>query len=151
MAGSVNKVILVGNLGADPDVKAGPDGRKFCNLRVATTERWTTKDGDKKDRTDWHAVSIFAEPLAKIAEAYLRKGSRVYLEGALRTRKFTDKAGSERYVTEVVLQGFNAQLVLLDGKQDAGQADDGQSYSQAKGRESKPYKPQTMPVDEVPF
>ena len=148
---SVNKCILIGNLGADPDVKAGPDGRKFCNLRIATTERWTTKDGEKKDRTDWHAVSIFAEPLAKIAEAYLRKGSRVYLEGALRTRKYTDKAGSERYVTEVVLQGFNAQLVLLDGKADAGQPDDGQSYAKAKTGAGKPYKPQTQTPDEIPF
>jgi len=151
MAGSVNKVILVANLGADPDVKSGPDGRKFCNLRVATTERWTAKDGEKKEATSWHSVSIFAEPLVKVAEAYLRKGSRVYLEGALRTRKYTDKAGSERYVTEVVLQGFNAQLVLLDGKQDAGQADDGQSYSQAKTGAAKPYKPQTRADEEIPF
>ena len=151
MAGSVNKVILVANLGADPDVKSGPDGRKFCNLRVATTERWTAKDGEKKEATSWHSVSIFAEPLVKVAEAYLRKGSRVYLEGALRTRKYTDKAGSERYVTEVVLQGFNAQLVLLDGKQDAGQADDGQSYSQAKTGAGKPYKPATVPDDSIPF
>jgi single-strand DNA-binding protein len=152
MAGSVNKVILIGNLGADPEVRAANDGRKIVNLRIATTERWTAKDGQKKEATSWHAVSVFAEPLAKVAEAYLRKGSKVYVEGSLRTRKYTAKDGSERYVTEVVLQGFGSALVLLDGAgskgDEAGSAEDPGSYAKAKG---KPYQPQTQTLDEVPF
>ena len=151
MAGSVNKVILIGNLGADPEVRAANDGRKIVNIRLAVSESWKAKDGERKQRTEGVTCCIFNENLGKIAEAYLRKGSRVYIEGKLQTRKWTAKDGSERYSTEVVLQGFDGALVLLDGKQDAGQADDGQSYAQAKGRESKPYKPQTVPDDAVPF
>jgi single-strand DNA-binding protein len=115
MAGSVNKVILVGNLGADPEIRRTQDGRPIANLRVATSESWRDKaTGERREKTEWHRVVIFSEGLAKIAEQYLKKGSKVYLEGQLQTRKWTDKEGVERYSTEVVLQGFNAQLTMLD-------------------------------------
>ena len=115
MAGSVNKVILIGNLGADPEVRRTQDGRPIANLRVATSETWRDKaTGERKEKTEWHRVVIFNEGLAKIAEQYLKKGSKVYLEGALQTRKWQDQSGQDRYSTEVVLQGFNAQLTMLD-------------------------------------
>src|SRR5437868_3601534 len=115
MAGSVNKVILVGNLGADPEVRRTQDGRPIVNLRVATSESWRDKaTGERKEKTEWHRVVIFSEGLAKVAEQYLKKGAKVYLEGALQTRKWQDKDGQDRYSTEVVLQGFNAQLTMLD-------------------------------------
>jgi single-strand DNA-binding protein len=117
MAGSVNKVILIGNLGADPEVRHTQDGRPIVNLRVATSENWRDKaSGERRERTEWHRVVIFNENLAKIAEQYLKKGSKVYLEGQLQTRKWQDQSGQDRYSTEVVLQGFNAQLTMLDGK-----------------------------------
>src|SRR5215813_5622110 len=115
MAGSVNKVILVGNLGADPEVRRMQDGRPIVNLRIATSETWRDKaTGERKERTEWHRVVIFSEGLAKIAEQYLKKGAKVYVEGQLQTRKWTDQQGVERYSTEVVLQGFNAVLTMLD-------------------------------------
>src|SRR5271169_1034801 len=115
MAGSVNKVILVGNLGADPEIRRTQDGRPIVNLRVATTDTWRDKGtGERKERTEWHRVVIFSEGLCKVAEQYLKKGARVYLEGQLQTRKWQDQGGQDRYSTEVVLQGFNAQLVMLD-------------------------------------
>jgi len=115
MAGSVNKVILIGNLGADPEVRRTQDGRPIANLRVATSETWRDKaTGERKERTEWHRVVIFNEGLAKIAEQYLKKGAKVYLEGSLQTRKWQDQSGQDRYSTEVVLQGFNAQLTMLD-------------------------------------
>jgi single-strand DNA-binding protein len=115
MAGSVNKVILVGNLGADPEIRRTQDGRPIVNLRIATSETWRDKgSGERKERTEWHRVVIFSEGLAKVAEQYLKKGARVYLEGALQTRKWQDQGGQDRYSTEIVLQGFNAQLVMLD-------------------------------------
>jgi single-strand DNA-binding protein len=121
MAGSVNKVILVGNLGADPEVRHTQDGRAIANLRVATSENWRDKaTGERREKTEWHRVVIFNENLAKIAEQYLKKGSKVYLEGSLQTRKWEDQQGQERYTTEVVLQGFNAQLTMLDGRQRDG-------------------------------
>jgi single-strand DNA-binding protein len=115
MAGSVNKVILVGNLGADPEVRRTQDGRPIVNLRVATSDTWRDKaTGERKEKTEWHRVVIFSEGLAKVAEQYLKKGAKVYLEGALQTRKWQDKDGQDRYSTEVVLQGFNANLTMLD-------------------------------------
>ena len=117
MAGSVNKVILVGNLGADPDVRNLPSGGKVVNLSVATSERWKDRNsGEQRERTEWHRVVIFSEGLARIAEQYLRKGSKVYLEGQLQTRKWQDQSGQDKYTTEVVLQGFNSALTLLDGR-----------------------------------
>jgi single-strand DNA-binding protein len=121
MAGSVNKVILVGNLGADPEVRRTQDGRPIVNLRIATSETWRDKaTGERKEKTEWHRVVIFSEGLAKVAEQYLKKGSKVYLEGALQTRKWQDKDGQDRYSTEVVLQGFNSTLTMLDGRGGAG-------------------------------
>src|SRR5271170_5529349 len=115
MAGSVNKVTLVGNLGKDPDVRRTNSGDAVVNLSVATSETWRDKaSGERKERTEWHRVVIFSEGLCKVAEQYLKKGARVYLEGQLQTRKWQDQGGQDRYSTEVVLQGFNAQLVMLD-------------------------------------
>ena len=117
MAGSVNKVILVGNLGRDPEIRRTQDGRPIAQLSVATSENWRDKTtGERKEKTEWHRVVIFSEGLAKIAEQYLKKGSKVYLEGALQTRKWQDKDGHDKYTTEVVLQGFNSTLTMLDGK-----------------------------------
>ncbi len=115
MAGSVNKVILVGNLGRDPEIRRTQDGRPIANLNVATSESWRDKaTGERREKTEWHRVVIFNEGLCKIAEQYLKKGAKVYLEGQLQTRKYTDKDGHEKYSTEVVLQGFNSQLTMLD-------------------------------------
>lgn len=121
MSGSVNKVILIGNLGADPEVRQTQDGRPIVNLRVATSERWRDRNsGEQRERTEWHRVVIFNEGLARIAEQYLRKGSKVYLEGQLQTRKWEDQSGQERYSTEVVLQGFNSSLTMLDSRGEGG-------------------------------
>jgi single-strand DNA-binding protein len=121
MAGSVNKVILVGNLGKDPEIRRTQDGRPIANLSVATSETWRDKaTGERKEKTEWHRVVIFSEPLCKIVEQYLKKGAKVYIEGALQTRKWTDQAGVEKYSTEVVLQGFNSTLTMLDGRSGAG-------------------------------
>jgi single-strand DNA-binding protein len=125
MAGSVNKVILIGNLGADPEIRRTQDGRPVANLRVATTESWRDKaTGERREKTEWHRVVIFNEGLCRIAEQYLKKGSKVYLEGALQTRKWQDQSGQDRYSTEVVLQGFNAQLTMLDGRGAGGETAD---------------------------
>ncbi|PCD76831.1 single-stranded DNA-binding protein [Pseudothioclava arenosa] len=122
MAGSVNKVILVGNLGRDPEVRSFSNGGKVCNLRIATSESWRDRNtGERKERTEWHSVAIFSEGLIKVAEQYLRKGSKVYLEGKLQTRKWQDQSGQDRYTTEVVLQGFDGTLTMLDGPQGGGQ------------------------------
>lgn len=116
MAGSVNKVILVGNLGRDPESRSFSNGGKVVELRVATSESWKDRNtGEKKERTEWHTVKLFSEGLANVAERYLRKGSKVYLEGQLQTRKWQDQSGADRYSTEIVLQGFDAKLVMLDG------------------------------------
>src|SRR5256714_2279906 len=117
MAGSVNKVILVGNLGKDPEIRRTQDGRPIANLSVATSETWRDKaTGERRERTEWHRVVIFNEGLCRIAEQYLKKGSKVYLEGQLQTRKWQDQSGQDKYTTEVVLQGFNSQLTMLDGR-----------------------------------
>jgi single-strand DNA-binding protein len=115
MTGSVCKVIIVGHLGRDPEVRTFPSGGKVCNLRIATSEAWKDKQtGERKERTEWHSVAIFSEPLAKIAEQYLRKGSKVYIEGQIETRKWQDQSGADRYATEVVLRPYNSTLTLLD-------------------------------------
>ncbi len=121
MAGSVNKVILIGNLGADPEIRRTQDGRPVANLRLATSESWKDKTtGERKEKTEWHRVVIFNENLCRIAEQYLKKGSKVFLEGALQTRKWQDQSGQDRYSTEVVLQGFRGELTLLDRAAGAG-------------------------------
>jgi single-strand DNA-binding protein len=121
MAGSVNKVILVGNLGKDPEIRRTQDGRPIANLSIATSDTWRDKaTGERKEKTEWHRVVIFSEPLCKIVEQYLKKGAKVYIEGALQTRKWTDQSGVEKYSTEVVLQGFNSTLTMLDGRSGGG-------------------------------
>jgi single-strand DNA-binding protein len=121
MAGSVNKVILVGNLGKDPEIRRTQDGRPIANLTVATSETWRDKNtGERKEKTEWHRVVIFNEGLCKVVEQYVKKGSKVYIEGALQTRKWTDQSGVEKYSTEVVLQGFNSTLTMLDGRSGGG-------------------------------
>jgi len=138
MAGSVNKVILIGNLGADPEIRRTNDGRPIANLRVATSESWRDKNsGERRERTEWHRVVIFNEGLCKIAEQYLKKGSKVYLEGQLQTRKWEDQSGQERYSTEVVLQGFNSQLTMLDTRSGGGDRDsDSGSFGRSAPMES---------------
>ena len=140
MAGSVNKVILVGNLGADPEIRRTQDGRPICNLRIATSESWRDKNtGERREKTEWHRVVIFSEPLCKVAEQYLRKGAKVYIEGALQTRQWQDQSGQERYSTEVVLQGFNGTMTMLDGRAGggggagAGMHEDGGGYDSGGG------------------
>lgn len=126
MAGSVNKVILVGNLGRDPEVRYAQDGTKIVNLSIATSESWKDKSsGDRREKTEWHRVVIFNDRLADVAERFLRKGSKVYLEGALQTRKWTDQSGQEKYTTEVVLQRYRGELTMLDGKGEGGGGDYG--------------------------
>lgn len=135
VAGSVNKVILIGNLGADPEVRSTQGGKSIVNLRIATSESWKDRNsGERKSKTEWHSVVIFNENIARIAEQYLRKGSTVYIEGALQTRKWTDQSGNDRYSTEIVLQGYNSVLTLLNGRGDAdagagssGSSDNGSS------------------------
>lgn len=123
MAGSVNKVIIVGNLGRDPESRSFQNGGKVVNLRIATSESWKDKNsGERKEKTEWHSVAIFNEGLANVAERFLRKGSKVYIEGALQTRKWQDQSGADKYSTEIVLQGFNSVLTMLDGPS-AGGAD----------------------------
>ena len=140
MAGSVNKVILIGNLGADPEIRRTQDGRPIANLRVATSETWRDKNtGERREKTEWHRVVIFNEGLCKIVEQYLKKGSKVYLEGALQTRKWQDKDGQDRYSTEVVLQGFNSQLTMLDTRGGGGaEADNGDFGSAGPSTARKP-------------
>jgi single-strand DNA-binding protein len=130
MAGSVNKVILVGNLGKDPEVRRLNSGEPVVNLSVATSESWRDKQsGERKEKTEWHRVVIFNENLAKVAEQYLKKGSKVYIEGQLQTRKYQDSSGAEKYTTEVVLQRFRGELTMLDGKGEGG----GKSYDDDGG------------------
>ncbi len=157
MAG-VNKVILVGNLGADPEVRQLPSGEPVVNLRVATSESWRDKNsGERKEKTEWHRVVIFNENLAKVAEKYLRKGSKVYLEGALQTRKWTNKEGQEQYSTEVVLQKFRGELVMLDGRGAEGGALEGASAggggrrAVAAGGRGEARDFSADPDDEIPF
>src|ERR1700733_12709727 len=126
MAGSVNKVILVGNLGEDPEIPTLPSGDKVANLNIATSETWKDRNsGERKERTEWHRVVIFNDNLVKVAESYLKKGSKVYIEGAIQTRKWTDNSGAEKYSTEVVLQKFRGELTMLDGRGGDAERDEG--------------------------
>ncbi len=152
MAGSINKVILIGNLGKDPEVRSFQNGGSVCSFSVATSENWRDKaTGEKREKTEWHAVSIFSEGLVKVAQQYLKKGSKVYLEGQLETRKWQDKEGKDRYTTEVVLRNFNSSLVMLDGRRDgAGAADF--AGGGASSREIPPGGGQSFELDdEIPF
>ena len=139
MAGSVNKVILIGNLGADPEVRTFQNGGKVCNLRIATSETWKDKNtGERREKTEWHTVAIFSEGLVRVCEQYLKKGSKVYIEGALQTRKWQDQSGNDRYSTEVVLSGFNGTLVMLDGRSGSGSAGGYGGGSSGSGFDSGP-------------
>jgi single-strand DNA-binding protein len=121
MAGSVNKVILIGNVGADPEIRRTQDGRPIANLRIATSEQWRDRNsGERKEKTEWHNVVVFNEGLCKVIEQYVKKGAKLYIEGALQTRKWQDQTGNDRYTTEVVLQGFNSTLTMLDGRGEGG-------------------------------
>ena len=121
MAGSVNKVILIGNLGSDPDVRTFPNGGKVCNLRIATSENWKDRNtGERREKTEWHSVAIFSEPLVRVAEQYLRKGSKIFVEGQLETRKWQDQNGADRYSTEVVLRPYRSELTMLDSRSESG-------------------------------
>lgn len=153
---SVNKVILVGNLGNDPEVRNLPSGGKVVNMRVATTDTWRDKNsGEKRERTEWHSIVIFNEGLGKVAEQYVRKGSKVYVEGSLQTRKWQDQSGADRYTTEVVLQPFNGTLVLLDGPQ--GERQQEQEQPRQRYSEDKTQRRVTAPAfdggddDDLPF
>ena len=147
MAGSVNKVILVGNLGKDPEIRRTQDGRPIANLSVATSETWRDKaTGERKEKTEWHRVVIFSEPLCKIVEQYLKKGAKVYIEGALQTRKWTDNNNVEKYSTEVVLQGFNSVLTMLDGRSGGG---GGGSYGDDAGGDFGSSSPSSAPPRRV--
>ncbi len=167
MAGSVNKVILIGNLGADPEVRSFQNGGKVCNLRVATSETWKDRNtGERRDRTQWHQVAIFSEPLVRVAEQYLRKGSKVYIEGQLETRKWQDQSGQDRYTTEVALRPYRSELTMLDSRGEGsgggygGGQSGGYSGGQAGGGYGDPYgAPSSSPApasggiddDEIPF
>ena len=153
MAGSVNKVILVGNLGKDPEVRRMTSGDPVVNLSVATSESWRDKaSGERKEKTEWHRVVIFNKNLADVAEKYLRKGAKVYLEGSLQTRKWTDKDGNEKYSTEVVLQNFNGTLVMLDGRSEGGGGGGGGGGRERVGASEAPAAFQRDELDdEIPF
>jgi len=134
MAGSVNKVILIGNLGRDPEVRTFGNGGKVCNLRIATSETWKDKNtGERREKTEWHSVAIFNDGLVRIAEQYLKKGSKVYIEGALQTRKYQAQDGTDRYSTEIVLQGFGGTLTMLDGRGEGGAGGGGYDGGQGGG------------------
>lgn len=164
MAGSVNKVILIGNLGRDPEVRTFQNGGKVCNLRIATSETWKDKStGERRERTEWHSVAIFSEPLARVAEQYLKKGSKVYIEGQLETRKWQDQSGADRYSTEVVLRPYTSTLTMLDGRGEGGGGGNGGSFggggSYGGGQDDRfggPSEPQQVGNnsdfdDEIPF
>jgi single-strand DNA-binding protein len=158
MAG-VNKVILVGNLGDDPESRSLNNGGEVVNMRVATSETWKDKDGNRQERTEWHRVVIFNENLGRVAKSYLRKGSKVYLEGQIQTRKWQDQSGADRYSTEIVLQRFRGELVLLDSRGGGGGSDDFGGGQESGGFGGGGSRPQSRPApafdsdldDEVPF
>lgn len=166
MAGSVNKVILIGNLGRDPEVRSFPNGGKVCNLRIATSENWKDRNtGERREKTEWHSVAIFSEPLVRVAEQYLRKGSKIYIEGQLETRKWQDQSGQDRYSTEVVLRPYTSTLTMLDGRGDNagggggyGGGSGGGGYDQGYDSgpaPAEPYgggsRPSNDMDDEIPF
>ena len=161
MAGSVNKVILIGNLGRDPEVRTFQNGGKVCNLRIATSENWKDRNtGERREKTEWHSVAIFNENLARLAEQYLRKGSKVYIEGKLETRKWQDQSGQDRYSTEVVLRPYGGELTFLDGR-DGGSGDGGSygggggyggGYDSGPSQSDAPSSPPARDYDdEIPF
>lgn len=158
MAGSVNKVILVGNLGADPEIRRTQDGKPIANLRIATTESWRDREGERKEKTEWHSIVVFNEGLCKVAEQYLKKGAKIYVEGSLQTRKWQDKDGQDRYSTEVVLNGFNSTLTMLDSPNSESKPDRSGGDYRSGSREQRQREPERdsygnrdLPDDDIPF
>ena len=159
MAGAVNKVILIGNLGRDPEVRSFPSGGKVANLRIATSETWRDKtSGERKEKTEWHSVAIYSEPLVRLAEQYLRKGAKIYIEGQLETRKWQDKDGADRYTTEVALRPYRSELVMLDGRGDGGVSGGGHDQDGFGGGDERSSAPRSGGGggradfdDEIPF
>jgi single-strand DNA-binding protein len=160
MAGSVNKVILIGNLGADPEIRSLNSGERVANLRIATSETWRDRSsGERKEKTEWHRVVVFNENIVKVCEQYLRKGAKVYVEGSIQTRKWTDQSGQEKYSTEIVLQKFRGELTMLDGRGEGGGMSDSGGYSSGGGFSSGPRNTSSAPRedfsadldDEIPF
>jgi single-strand DNA-binding protein len=155
MAGSVNKVILVGNLGKDPEIRSLNSGDRVANLSIATSETWRDKaSGERKEKTEWHRVVIFNENLVKVAESYLKKGAKVYIEGQLSTRKYTDQSGAEKFSTEIVLQKFRGELTMLDGKSEGGGGGGGEYGGGGGGRVQPQGAPESFGADlddEIPF
>lgn len=146
----LNQCQFIGNLGADPEIRSFQNGGKVCNLRLAVTEKWKDKSGEQKERTEWVSVTIFSDGLIGVAERFLRKGSKVFVQGKLATRKWTDQSGNDRYSTEIVLQGFDAKLVMLDGAK-GGRGDDGLSHRNRDGFGGNSMPPQEEIDDEIPF
>ncbi|MBO4521530.1 MAG: single-stranded DNA-binding protein [Alphaproteobacteria bacterium] len=157
MAGSVNKVILIGNVGRDPEIRQSADGRKIVNLSLATSETWKDKTGERQEKTEWHRVVIFNQGLADVAERYVKKGSKLYIEGSLQTRKYTDSSGVEKYSTEVVLGNYRGEMTLLDNKNGSGEsvfsgASAGfDAPAASAGWDSKPAASNNLLDDEIPF
>ena len=153
MAGSLNKVMIIGNLGADPEVRTFQNGNKVCNLRIATSENWRDKNtGERREKTEWHSVSIFSEGLVKVCEQYLKKGSKVFVEGSLQTRKWQDQAGADRYSTEVVLQGFGSTLTMLDGRSGSSEDFNKSPDTLAPNSSENSFSTNTNDIDdEIPF
>ena len=153
MAGSVNKVILVGNLGRDPEIRSTQDGREVANFTLATSESWKDKNtGERKEKTEWHRVVVFNDKLIGVIKSYLKKGAKVYLEGQLQTRKWTDQSGQEKFTTEIVLQGFGSVLTMLDSRRDGGDnASYGQSHSAPAAASAGANQAKELIDDEIPF
>lgn len=153
MAGSVNKVIIMGNLGKDPEIRNFPNGGRVCNFSVATSESWRDKNsGEKQERTQWHNISILSEPLVNIAERFLKKGSKVYLEGQLETRKWQDNSGSDRYSTEIVLRPYKGEITLIDNKADSNMSNEPSSNNQMDEIQENSVSPNVDDFDdEIPF
>lgn len=158
MAGSINKVILIGNVGRDPEVRSSADGRKIVNLSIATSETWKDKSGERQEKTEWHRVVIFNQALADVAERYVKKGSKLYIEGALQTRKWTDASGIEKYTTEIVLGNYKGEMTLLDSR--GGSSDSASSFggsaspfdaAPSSGWDVKPAADAGAFDDEIPF
>lgn len=148
MAGSLNKVTLIGNLGKDPEIRTTTDGREIANFSIATSESWKDKtSGDKKEKTEWHNIAVFNEGLVRVIKSYVKKGSKIYIEGQLQTRKWTDKDNNERYTTEIVLQNYNSSLILLDFKSE----DTSSNYSESDNKQSAPKFDNSELDDEIPF
>ena len=153
MAGSLNKVMIIGNLGADPEVRTFQNGNKVCNLRIATSDNWRDKNtGERREKTEWHSVSVFSEGLVKVCEQYLKKGSKVFVEGSLQTRKWQDQSGADRYSTEVVLQGFGGTLTMLDGRNNSNEEFNKSSDNFTPNSNENSLSTNTNDIDdEIPF